>query len=337
MFFPEKEITMFSIHRLIGSSLFVLLLFSTALGQENRAAIDTSREPVAIGPAAPLVTATATAKRVRFVSPGSVVQLRLEVYNEAGQKLFDTELRGGNVLDWHLQDGAGQDLQAGSYACVMTIKSLSGRLSQRIGLVRVNEKTVAIEAGELSLAQQQTIGPLEENAAITILQKSEAEAITAVTHDGTEGQLTSTKGALTFRTGDIFSGNEKEQMRLTEDGRLGIGTSEPQAKLDVAGTISAERFVIAKPKVGGGDKTGILSAGAAATNSVEGEALVAGTGTQDRIAKWVDNAGTLGDSVIAESSGNVGIGTTAPTEALEVANGRILTTGSQTLAAAEGV
>src|SRR5688500_15084546 len=176
---------MFKFHRLIGSSLFVLLLIGTALAQENRAPVDTS--PVAAVPTAPLVTATATAKRVRFVSPGTVVQLRLEVYNEAGQKLFDTELRGGNVLDWHLQDGAGQDLQAGSYACVMTIKSLSGRLSQRIGLVRVNEKTVAIEAGELSLAQQQTIGPLEDNAAITILQGSEAEAITAVTHDGTEG------------------------------------------------------------------------------------------------------------------------------------------------------
>jgi hypothetical protein len=34
-----------------------------------------------------------------------VVQLRLEVYNEAGQKLFDTELHGGNVLDWRLDDG----------------------------------------------------------------------------------------------------------------------------------------------------------------------------------------------------------------------------------------
>ena len=113
---------MLNTHRLIGSSLFVLFLFSIALAQENRAPIDTPREPV---PAGPLVTASATAKRVRFVSPGTVVQLRLEVYNETGQKLFDTELHGGNVLDWHLQDGGGQLLPAGSYACVLTIKSLS--------------------------------------------------------------------------------------------------------------------------------------------------------------------------------------------------------------------
>src|SRR5688500_13925395 len=81
---------------------------------------------------------------------------------------------------------------------------------------------------------------------LPILQESEAEAITAVTHDGTDGQLTSTKGALTFRTGDIFSGKETEQMRLTEDGRLGIGTGEPRATLDVAGTIRAERYLVAK-------------------------------------------------------------------------------------------
>ena len=102
---------MCTLKRLIGCNLFVLFLFSTALAQESRAPIDTPREPVASGP---LVTATATAKRVRFVSPGSVVQLRLEVYNEAGQKLFDTELHGGNVLDWHLQDGAGQRLPSGT-------------------------------------------------------------------------------------------------------------------------------------------------------------------------------------------------------------------------------
>src|SRR5688572_27037600 len=166
---------MFTLTRLIGRSLFILVLAGTALAQESRAPIDNPSTPT---PAGPLVTATATEKRVRFVSPGSVVQLRLEVYNEAGQKLFDTELRGGNVLDWHLQDGAGQRLPAGSYACVLTIKSLSGRLSQRMGLVTVNEEKTAVEtaaAAQLSLAQQQTIGPVENNAAFTVLQESAAE------------------------------------------------------------------------------------------------------------------------------------------------------------------
>jgi len=227
----------FTLKRFIGGSLFVFMLAATALTQESRAQIDTPREPVASGP---MVTATATARRVRFVSPGTVVQLRLEAYNEAGQKLFDTELHGGNVLDWALQDGAGERLPAGSYATVLTIKSLSGRLSQRVGLVTVNDEKAAVEAvgaAQLSMAQNQTIGPVEGNPSFTVLQPTEAEAITAVTHDGTQGQLTSTTGALTFRTGNVFAGKDKEQMRITEDGRVGVGTDKPEATLDVAGTV----------------------------------------------------------------------------------------------------
>src|SRR5881394_1204788 len=65
-----------------------------------------------------LVTAAATAERLRLVAPNAVVQLRLEVYDEAGRKVFDTEQRGGSVLDWSLQDGDGARLPDGSYVCV---------------------------------------------------------------------------------------------------------------------------------------------------------------------------------------------------------------------------
>ena len=315
---------MFTLKRFIGGSLFVFVLAGTALAQENRAPIETPREPVAPTPAAPLVTATATAKRVRFVSPGSVVQLRLEVYNETGQKLFDTELRGGNVLDWHLQDGAGERLAAGSYACVLTIKSLSGRLSQRVGLVTVNDKEAAIAAAgaaqlsQLSIRQQQTIGPVEGNAAFTVLQESEAEAITAVTHDGTEGQVARTRGALSFRLGDFFSGKDTEQMRLTEAGNLGIGTDKPQAKLDVAGVIRTSKGIEFANGTDGTDGTNgtngtnvtkltTTATGGLQQTMADGTVVpnATGTGTQDRLAKWTDNAGTLGDSLLSEAGGGV--------------------------------
>jgi hypothetical protein len=39
----------------------------------------------------------------------------------------------------------------------------------------------------------------------------------------------------------------------------------------------------------------------------------AGTGTAGRVTKWTDNAGTLGDSVISEVNGWIGINTAAPT------------------------
>ena len=309
---------MFTLKRLIGGSLFVFVLAGTALAQGNRATIDSPREPA---PTAPLVTAAATAKRVRFVSPGTVVQLRLEVYNETGQKLFDTELHGGNVLDWPLQDGAGQRLPAGSYACVLTIKSLSGRLSQRVGLVTVNDKKAAVETAggaQLSTAQQQTIGPVEGNTAFTVLQESEAEAITTVTHDGTEGAIDRSRGALSFRLGDFFSGTDKEQMRLTEEGNLGIGIAKPKAKLDVAGTVRArEGFQFAD-----GSNLNVNDKGALSLTNSNGiiTTNVLGTGTQNKLAKWAETggSGTLGDSNVTEVGGSVGIGVTSPGDLLDI-------------------
>ncbi|MEO8435079.1 MAG: tail fiber domain-containing protein [Pyrinomonadaceae bacterium] len=294
---------MYTVKRLIGfSSLFMFVVAGTALAQETRVPFEMPREPVVSGP---LITAAATAKRVRFVSPGTVVQLRLEVYNETGQKVLDTELRGGNVLDWHLQDGAGERLAAGSYACVLTTKSLSGRLSQRVGTVTVDGTKAAVAtagAVQLSGPQQQAIlqagDTVEDNAGFTVLQ--ETEAITAVTHDGSGGQLNRTRGALSFRLGDFFAGKDTEQMRLTEEGNLGIGTNDPQARLDVAGTIRAGKGIEFA------DGT-VQTTGLSGRKDTDGKLVpnVAGSGTQNRLAKWTDNSGTLGDSLLGETGGGV--------------------------------
>src|SRR5437762_2782607 len=55
-------------------------------------------------------------------------------------------------------------------------------------------------------------------------------------------------------------------------------------------------------------------------NKLRTKADAAGTGTLNKIAKWMETggAGTLGDSAIAEVSGNVGIGTATPTGRLHV-------------------
>src|ERR1051325_556665 len=75
--------------------------------------------------------------------------------------------------------------------------------------------------------------------AISIFREGKERAVVVAAHDGTDGQVSSTSGALTFRTGNVFSNQEQEQMRVTADGRVGIGTKNPEATLDVAGTIKA--------------------------------------------------------------------------------------------------
>jgi hypothetical protein len=82
-------------------------------------------------------------------------------------------------------------------------------------------------------------------------------------------------------------------------GNVGIGTSAPNYKLDVAGSINATSFFL----------------NGAPFNPASS---ISGGGTQNRLAKWSNNAGALADSVMTESANNIGIGTTNPGAKLDV-------------------
>src|SRR5476651_282140 len=112
-----------TLKQIIFVSMLVLALLSTALAQESTSAtIQTSSLTI---------TAAAAGDRVRITAPASVVQMHVEVYAAGGEKLFDQEIRGGNVFDWHLQDGQAKRLAPGSYVCVVTAKAVSGKLTQK--------------------------------------------------------------------------------------------------------------------------------------------------------------------------------------------------------------
>ena len=116
----------------------------------------------------PAVTAATTAERVRFTAPSTVQQMRLEVYDAVGVKRFDNEVRGGNVLDWRLQDGQAELLADGAYLCLVTVKYVSGRLSQKLGALKIEQGLATLqpaEASQMSAQQAQAIGPVETQAA----------------------------------------------------------------------------------------------------------------------------------------------------------------------------
>src|SRR5437870_2661701 len=104
-------------HCLLTSLLSIMLLSSLALAQEQRPG------------RAPEVSASATTEQVRFAAPSDVYQMRLEVYASGGEKLFDSDFRFGNLLDYPARDQQGQALADGSYLVVVTVKELSGRTS----------------------------------------------------------------------------------------------------------------------------------------------------------------------------------------------------------------
>lgn len=274
------------------------------------------------------VTAGATAEGVRFSAPSGAARIRVELYTASGERVYDSDFRSGSIIDWKTADIA-QGLADGNYLVVVTTENLEGAAAQRLGAVSVQAgqaRPVASDASSLKTQYAPALGAARgarqtaegEDLAVAVVGESAAPAVTLAAHDGNVGQITSTSGALTLRTGDALAGKDREHVRVTEDGRVGVGTTDPQATLDVAGEVRAQggiRFA---------DGSLLTSASGAkntaGANTVDGEPQpnVAGTGTANRLTKWTDAAGTLGDSVITENSGKIGIGTGTPDTLLTV-------------------
>ncbi|MEA2206374.1 MAG: hypothetical protein QOE77_3150 [Blastocatellia bacterium] len=296
-------------------------------------------EPLAQGKQSPAVAVTASVSAtdsIRVAAPGQNLSIRMEIYAANGNLIFDSGLRQGSVLDWKVAD-ASSPMTGGAYLMVTTVRDLQGKFRQRLGGISVQSGAVTLqnqpEAG-LTPAQKQALNvtrlaqkveAAEAEEAVTILRDGKDRAVVVTAHDGQNGQITSTSGALTFNTGNFFSSRATEQMRVTPDGRVGIGTDKPEATLDVAGTIRARggiRFddgtVLNSASLIGSSKT-VVAPGPAVLQSTTQNAALAGTGTQNKIVKWLDNAGTLGDSNIFEDgTGNIGIGTNAPATLLQI-------------------
>ncbi|HEV2762502.1 MAG TPA: hypothetical protein VGV38_05860, partial [Pyrinomonadaceae bacterium] len=306
------------------------VLLATLLLSNVAALAQTGKSAAQQQQSASTVSAKVTAGGLRFVSTDGAAQIRLELYSAAGERLFDSNFREGGILDWKVEDVV-QGLAEGSYRAVVSVKDLQGRVRRQHATVSLGGGRVSVqaagkghaEAAQASEAQADGVG-LGDDLALNVLPEGSAQAVTVSAHDGQDGQLTSTGGALTFRTGDVFSGKEAEHMRLTPDGRVGIGTDKPEATLDVAGTIRARGGIVfddgsvltsaAGAKGAGGVYTSsVVSAG---DNNVTANA--SGTGTLNKIAKWTDAAGTLGDSVLSESNGNISVGGTNATYKLSV-------------------
>ncbi|HEY0006761.1 MAG TPA: tail fiber domain-containing protein [Pyrinomonadaceae bacterium] len=274
----------------------------------------------------PAVTASVSSGGIRFTSPAPVMQMRLEIYNSAGNLIFNSGPRQGTIIDWKLSD-ALQPMTDGSYLSVLTVKDFQGKTRQRLGTISLQSGQLTLQhakAEGLSAAQSQALAAsrqsqkieaAETEETITILLEGKERAVTVTAHDGQVGQVTSTSGALTFRTGDIFTQKDKEQMRVTPDGRVGIGTENPEATLDVAGTIRArggivleDGTVVKSAADMGARSNSSAKTGAAVsnTNVLATNSTLSGSGTVNTLTKWTDPAtGTIGDSLLAESGSNI--------------------------------
>lgn len=255
-----------------------------------------ARKPDVHPQESPTVAVATTPSGVRFVALGAVKRLRLEVLDGNSTSVFHSSFQGGNVYDWPLRDGSGVPLADGSYQSLLTVVAADGRMSVKQCSIVITAGAAALDLGGMD--------PVDPAGPLDLGQRSSdaAQAMTVTAHDGEVGQVVSTTDALSFRLGDLFSGKDEEGMRLTKSG------------LTVFGTIRAKGGLVFD------DGTALTSSGAPGRVKADGtiEAHLAGTGTQNVLAKWIDGAGTLGDSAVTEVSGNVGIGVTVPMQRLHL-------------------
>jgi hypothetical protein len=230
---------MMSVKRLVLMLTLSLMVSSAnVLAQSQTTAKSGEASTVAI-------TASASNGAVRIAAPAQVLQIRMEVFSADGELVFDSGMRPGSIVDWRVTD-ANKAMPDGSYLFVVTIRDFQAKYRQKLG-------TISLQSGQISLASQRSgeISPVQSQAlnnrrqsqkielaegeeSVTILREGKERAVVVSANDGTTGQVTTTTGDLTLNTGDFFSNKAKEQVRITQDGRVGIGTATPGATLDVA-------------------------------------------------------------------------------------------------------
>jgi hypothetical protein len=126
----------------------------------------------------------------------------------------------------------------------------------------------------------------------------------------------------TFDSANTF----QPRMTIVDTGNVGIGTTNPQYKLEVNGDVSWSgvlqggsvpwaRLTSFPPGCPSGQF--VTAVGGFLTC----DPAVTGGGTKNYLAKWIGATSTtvLGDSIIYDNGTNVGIGTTTPTQKLDVA------------------
>ena len=169
-------------------------------------------------------------------------------------------------------------------------------------------RTGSISTGSINVSGNNSnfIGP-DINVSRTSTAEGVGKGVALQLNDigsGTHSMIQHSPGGLQFFN---FNGSSfLERMRISTNGNVGIGTSTPAAKLNIYAQGSQTRVIIGNPSTGSGGFTTLDIGTSADVNGYTFMQAVKSSGT------------AYGDIVMNASGGNVGIGTTNPTDRLAV-------------------
>lgn len=220
---------------------------------------------------APDATIVIQPQQVRFMTQKAVEEMRLQIFAQTGELVFDSGPVKLPAVDWPLQDANGEMAKSGLYAYTLSIREVGKEVGREVG---------------------------KEGAADVRIRRGYLIVDRAKDRDGAD------------------------KLWVTSSNESGVGTELTTAKdetVTVAGAAIGKRegrALDAETSNQGKPEKGVVKD---ATTAVA-------AGTVGQIAKFT-TATDVGNSVITEVTGNIGIGTATPTSKLEVVGNLDLKTG----------
>src|SRR5262245_3570556 len=201
-------------------------------------------------------------EQVRFTAQKAVEEMRLQIFDPAGQLVYDSGAVSGPELTWSLRQANGETIKSGLYAYTLSVKETGAaepRLrrghfivdraqdrdgkTDRLWITSQNDSGVGTE---LTVAQNDgaTIAGTSVTAGGKVREGQYPEQTTGIVQDAALlGPITG--AGMPGRIAKFTATQEIGYSDLIQiDGKIGVGTVTPIGKLDVKGNI----FLNSNPK-----------------------------------------------------------------------------------------